>query len=75
MDFYNQMFNPAFVNQQTYQQILEMQQYQFEQNKEVANAIKAMHDFCEAVNKLDDQHKQQVFAGCVFEIARANHWA
>ena len=75
MDFYNQMFNPTYVNPQTYHQFLQMQQYQFEQNKEVANAIKAMHDLCEAVSKLDELHKQAAFIGCLGEIARANHWA
>ena len=62
------------MNPQNYQQILETQQYQFEQSKEVTNAIKAFHDFCEAVNKLDNQHKQQVLAGCLVEFAKANQW-
>ena len=75
MNIYNQMFNPAYVNPQYFQEMQkQIEQYHFEQNKEVANAIKAMHDFCEAVNKLDDQHKQQVLAGCFAEIARANQW-
>lgn len=74
MNFYNQMFNPAFVNPQNYHQMLQMQQYQLEQDKEVANVIKAAHDLCEAANKLDEQHKQQALIGCLFEIAKANNW-
>lgn len=74
MDFYNQMFNPQFVNPDYYR-TLQMQQYQNEQNKEVANAIKAMHDLCAAVNKLDEPHKQEAFFGCLAEIAKANDWA
>lgn len=74
MNFYNQIFNPAFVNPQNYHQMLQMQQYEFEQNQGVAKATKAIHDFCEAVNNLDDHHKQQVLIACLFEIAKANNW-
>ncbi len=74
MNLYSQLFNPAYVNPQHYQEILRFQQYQLEQDKEVLNAVKAMHDLCEAINKLDEAHKQEAFNGCLVEIARASHW-
>ena len=74
MDFYGQMFNPAYVNPQHYQEILRFHQYQLEQDKEVLNAVKAMHDLCEAINKLDDAHKQAAFNGCLVEFGRAMRW-
>ena len=76
MNFYNQMFNPQYVNPQYFQEMQkQIEQYHFEQNKVVYNAVKAMHDLCEAVNKLDDYHKQIAFSGCIAEIAKANNWS
>ena len=37
--FYNQMFNPQYVNLQYYRQIEQMQ-YQAKQNEEVSKAVK-----------------------------------
>ncbi len=75
MLFYNQMFNPQYVNPEYYNQIQQqMQQYQFEQDKEVYNAVKACHDMLEAVKKLDPQHQQQAFNFCLAEIAKACEW-
>ena len=53
--FYNQMFNPTYVNPGFYQSIpaQAMWQYQQDQNAEVQKAVKATRDLCEAVNKLD----------------------
>lgn len=49
--FYNQMFNPTYVNQSFYQSIPSqtMWQYQQDQNAEVQKAVKATRDLCEAV--------------------------
>ena len=75
MDFYNKMFNPNYVNQAYYNQMQQqMAHYQFEQDKEVLNAVKACHDMLEAVKKLDAQHQQQVFALCLAEIAKTMGW-
>ena len=41
--FYNQMFNPQYVNLQYYRQIEQMQ-YQAKQNEEVSKAVKAIHE-------------------------------
>lgn len=75
MDFYNKMFNPEYVNQAYYNQMQQqMAQHQFEQDKEVLNAVKAFHDMLDAVRKLDEQHQQKAFALCLNEIAKIQNW-
>ena len=74
--FYDQMFNPTYVNQSFYQSIPSqtMWQYQQEQNAEVQKAVKAIYDLCEAVNKLDAEHQQQAFCVCLGIIAAELGW-
>lgn len=74
--FYDQMFNPAYVNQNFYQSIppQAMWQYQQDQNAEVQKAVKAIYDLCEAVNKLDAEHQQQAFYACLAVIAEELRW-
>ena len=75
MNFNNQMFNPQYVNKQYYNSVREeIAKYNYEQNKEVANAVKAMHDLCEAVKKLDSQHQQTAFYACLAEMANEFNW-
>ena len=71
--FYNQMFNPQYVNAGYYRQIM-YQKYESEQNKEVANAVKAIQDLCKAVKQLDEYHSQIAFNACLAELAREFHW-
>ena len=71
--FYNQMFNPQYVNLQYFRQIEQMQ-YQVKQNEEVAKAVNAIHDLCEAVKQLDDRHQQIAFSACLAEMAREFNW-
>lgn len=75
--FYNQMFNPTYVNLSFYQTIPQhtMWQYQQNQNAEVQKAVKATHDLCEAVNKMDAEHQQQAFYACLGIIAAGLGWA
>ena len=75
--FYDQMFNPTYVNQSFYQSIPSqtMWQYQQAQNAEVQKAVKAIYDLCEAVNKLDAEHQQQAFCVCLGIIAAELGWA
>ena len=75
--FYDQMFNPTYVNQSFYQSIPSqtMWQYQQDQNAEVQKAVKAIYDLCEAVNKLDAEHQQQAFCVCSGIIAAELGWA
>ena len=74
--FYNQMFNPNYVSQSFYQSIpvQTMWQYQQDQNAEVQKAVKATHDLCEAVNKMDAEHQQQAFYACLGIIAAELGW-
>ena len=74
--FYNQMFNPNYVNP-TYYDLIQVQAeqlYQQNQNAEVQKAIKATHDLCEAVNKLDAAHQQQAFYACLVVLASELGW-
>ena len=75
--FYDQMFNPTYVNQSFYQSIPSqtMWQYQQDQNAEVQKAVKAIYDLCEAVNKLDAEHQQQAICVCLGIIAAELGWA
>lgn len=74
--FCNQMFNPAYVNQNFYQSIppQAMWQYQQSQSAEVQKAVKATRDLCEAVNKLDAEHQQQAFYACLMVLAAELGW-
>ena len=62
--FYNQMLNPQYVNPDYYHE-MKRQQHEFEQQKEIVNAVKAFHDLCEAVKKIDatisSKHSTLVF--------------
>mgnify|MGYP004493541423 FL=1 len=66
-----------YVNQSFYQSIPSqtMWRYQQDQNAEVQKAVKAIHDLCEAVNKLDAEHQQQAFCVCLGIIAAELGWA
>ena len=71
--FYNQMFNPQYVNSEYYRQIM-CQKYEIEQEKEVFKAVKAIQDLCKAVKQLDEQHCQIAFGACLAELAKEFHW-
>lgn len=71
--FYDQMFNPQYVNLEYYHQI-EQQQYEANQDKEIIKAVKAIHDLCEAVKQLDNQHQQIAFSACLAEMAKEFNW-
>ena len=77
MYFDNRMFNPNYVNPDYYRQMqahIERQRYEAEQNREIANAVKAVHDLCVAVRNMDPRHQEQEFYACLAEIARENNW-
>lgn len=71
--FNNMMFNPQFVNPTYYAQMQQVQ-YAFQQDKKVCDAVKAIHDLCEAVQGMDESHQQQAFAACLAEMARQFCW-
>lgn len=74
--FFNQMmFNPQYVNQSYYNQIqTQIAQRNFQQKQEVANAMKAMKDLCEAVKNLDEPYQQEAFWGCLWVMAVEFGW-
>ncbi|MBR1432574.1 hypothetical protein [Ruminococcus sp.] len=73
--FYDQMFNPAYNNQNYYQQNqAQIAQYQQNQNNEVYNAVKGFHDWFEAMKKLDPQHQNQAMMLCLAEVAQEQGW-
>lgn len=77
VNFYQQMFNPTYANGNYYAQKQvqdQLAQYNLEQNSEVMKVIKAMHDLCDAVKKLDNDHQQQAFVACVGVLAQEFNW-
>ena len=71
--FDNQLFNPRYVNQEYYNEI-KRQQYEFEQQREILNAVKAFRDLRDAINKIDPAHQQQAFVACLCELAKEYNW-
>lgn len=72
--FNNMMFNPQYVNADYYNQ---MRQFEYNQNqdKKVRDTMKAMHDLCDAVKDMDQNHQQQAFwGGCLGVMAEEFHW-
>ena len=65
---YEQLFNPQFVNKDYVSQM--HYNYELQQQQEIAKAVKAIHDFCDAARKIDPQHQQSavnLFIAAVFE--------
>lgn len=71
--FYDQMFNPQYVNP-NYYHTLQQQQYENKQQEEISKAVKAIHDLCAAVSKLDAQHQQIAFQACLAQFAIEQKW-
>lgn len=71
--FNNMMFNPQYVNADYYNQIRQFE-YNQNQDKKVRDAMKAMHDLCDAVKDMDQTHQQQAFWGCLGVMAEEFHW-
>jgi len=71
--FNNMMFNPQYVNADYYNQIRQFE-YNQNQDKKVRDAIKAMHDLCDAVKDMDQNHQQQAFCGCLGIMAEEFRW-
>ncbi len=74
MYFNNHMFNPQYVNYEQYKQVVEKAQYNYEQDKKVYNAVKAIHDLFDAVNGMDEYHQQLMFNACLVEIGTHLGW-
>ena len=75
MYFNQQMFNPSTVNPNNYHAVKDqIARLDIEQNKEIANAVKAVHDLCEAVKKLDEAHQHTAFLLCLKQMGEDMHW-
>ncbi len=59
---YEQIFNPQYVNPIYLRQC--QMQHDCLQNMEIAKAVKAIHDYFDAMRKLDPQYLQKAFDAC-----------
>ena len=59
------IFNQDYLN--AYQMQKEAQR-QWEQNKNIADMVKAISDYCEAARKVDPDFRQIAFNACLAEI-------
>ena len=64
---YDQMFNPQYVNEEYVRQ-LNYQKFQHEQQKEIANAVKAIHDYCDAARKITPDFQSEAFYQCAMAV-------
>jgi len=75
MYFNQQMFNSSTVNPQYYQSVKDqILGYEANQDLEVAKAVKAVHDLCVAVKKMDEEHQREAFILCLGQIAAEYNW-
>lgn len=65
---YNQIFNPQFVDPNYYSQASQQNRYECEQNIEIAKAVKALHDLCEALKRIDPAHQEAASYACWTEM-------
>ena len=64
---YEQIFNQQYVNE-AYLQQLQIQQYHAEQQQEIAKAVRALHDYCDAARRIAPEYQKQAFCACVAAI-------
>ena len=63
----DQMFNNQYVNND-YLQSLQFQYYQQEQCAEIIKAVKAIHDYCDAVRKIAPEYQNEAFRQCALAV-------
>lgn len=51
-----------------------MQEYEQNQQTEILKAHKALSDFLDAVQKVDNKHQEELFMVYFGEIAKRNQW-
>lgn len=61
--WYAQMFNLQYVNQNYLQQL--QMQYNYEQRQEIAKAVKAIHDYFDVARKIAPKYQEMAFAACI----------
>lgn len=62
---YDQIFNQQYVNPNY---LHNLQFHRAEQQTEMAKAVKALHDYFEAVRKIEPEYQQQAFWACATAI-------
>lgn len=72
--FNDKMFNPNYVNSDYFNNSVKLKEYSFDQDKKVADAVKAIHDLCEAVKGMDSNHQEIAFVACLAEMAKEMNW-
>ena len=74
--YYHNIFNPNYINEQNYNQLLmqqrqrEQQQFENEQMNEIAKMLKALNDYMDAAQKIAPQYQEQASALSVMEICK-----
>ena len=61
-----EIFNSDYLN--AYQAQQQEAQRQWEQNKNIADMVKAISDYFEAARKVDPDYQQRAFNACLAEI-------
>lgn len=64
---YDQLFNQHYVSQ-GYADQIKVNQHVIEQQKEIANAVKAIKDYMNAVKKIEPKYQQEAFNSCILAI-------
>lgn len=72
--FNDKMFNPNYVNPEYYNATMKEMKYSFDQDKKVTDAVKAMHDLCEAIKGMDSKHQEIAFVACLSQMAKEMNW-
>ena len=67
--FYDQMFNPSYVDQKYYN-VNREQQYRENQELEVEKAVNATNDLCKAFKKMDNEFQSKAFEKCLIVIVQ-----
>ena len=60
---YEQMFNPEYVNEEYVNQI-RYNQFHAEQQEEIIKAVRAIHDYFDAVSKIAPEYQTDAFRQC-----------
>ena len=67
--------NPNLFNQQEYLKTLNQQNYEFEQNLKVLDAVETFSDLLDKIDKIDFNHQSQLFYAMLIELGKRNHWS
>ena len=63
---YDQFFNPQYANVDYLRQC--QRQHEAEQQREILNAVKAIHDYFDAARKITPEYEQVAFISCIAAV-------